>query len=122
MRPGVVVHALQVHLKQCPDLFIADQCKGKAAVGLPDALARKYPNTPTEWGWQDVFPSGRYAVDPRSGGERQHHFDEKLLQRAMQRVVQAARVVIHSPPICRRAATTSAPCRNCSATRTWQRR
>ena len=63
---------------------------GKGSVYLPDALARKYPNAPTEWGWQYVFPSGSYSIDPRSGVERRHHLDEKLLQRAMKRAVLAA--------------------------------
>jgi hypothetical protein len=42
-------------------------------------LARKYPQSPKEWGWQYVFPSGSYSIDPRSGRERRHHVDEKLL-------------------------------------------
>ena len=37
-----------------------------------------------------MFPSGSYSIDPRSGSERRHHLDEKLLQRAMKRAVLAA--------------------------------
>jgi site-specific recombinase XerD len=36
------------------------------------------------------FPSGSYSLDPRSGSERRHPIDEKLLQRAMKKAVQAA--------------------------------
>jgi len=90
MLPDSVVGALQDHLQQRRALFDDDRQKGKATVYMPDALARKYPNAPTEWGWQYIFPSGSYSADPRSGAERRHHLDEKLLQRAMKRAVQAS--------------------------------
>jgi integron integrase len=90
MLPQSLVSALQSHLQQRRALFDDDIRAGKAAVYLPHALAQKYPSAPTEWGWQYVFPSGSYSIDPRSGAERRHHLDEKLLQRAMKRAVQAA--------------------------------
>ncbi|RLC28533.1 integron integrase, partial [Candidatus Woesebacteria bacterium] len=31
---------------------------GFGSVYLPNALARKYPNTERQWGWQYVFPLG----------------------------------------------------------------
>lgn len=36
-----------------------------------------------------MFASVNYLRDPRSGVVRRHHHDEKLLQRAMKRAVQA---------------------------------
>ena len=90
MLPQSLVTDLQSHLKHRRALFDDDMGAGKAAVYLPHALAQKYPNAPTEWGWQYVFPSGSYSIDPRSGAERRHHLDEKLLQRAMKRAVQAS--------------------------------
>lgn len=90
MLPQSLVVPLQTHLQQRRALFGDDHQAGKGSVYLPDALARKYPNASTEWGWQYVFPSGSYSVDPRSGEERRHHLDEKLLQRAMKKAVQAA--------------------------------
>jgi len=77
-------------LQQRQTVFEDDKRNGKADVYLPDALARKYPNAASEWAWQYIFPSGSYSIDPRSGAERRHHLDEKLLQRAMKRAVQAA--------------------------------
>lgn len=65
---------------------------------LPDALAKKYPNAATEWGWQYVFCSGSHSVDPRSGAVRRHHIDEKLLQRAMKKAVAAARLAKPATP------------------------
>jgi integron integrase len=90
MLPESVKADLQAHLVKRRELFEQDKRAGKAAVYLSDALAKKYPNAPTEWGWQYAFPSGSYSVDPRSGAERRHHLDEKLLQRAMKRAVQAS--------------------------------
>ena len=90
MLPDSVVGTLQDHLQQRRALFDDERRMGKAEVYMPDALARKYPNSPIEWGWQYNFPSGSYSVDPRSGAERRHHLDEKLLQRAMKRGVQAS--------------------------------
>ncbi len=98
MLPDSVVSALRAHLQQRRALFDDDIRVGKAGVYLPDALARKYPNSPTEWGWQYVFPSGGYSVDPRSGAGRRHHLDEKLLQRAMKRAVQASGLVKPATP------------------------
>jgi integron integrase len=76
MLPTSVVEDLQAHLAKRRGLFEDDKRQGKAAVYLPDALAKKYPNAPTEWGWQYVFPSGSFSVDPRSGAQRRHHLDE----------------------------------------------
>jgi len=95
MLPQSVVADLQAHLIKRRALFEQDKLAGKATVYLPDALAKKYPNAPTEWGWQYLFVSGSYSIDPRhaeegGGEERRHHLDEKLLQRAMKRAVTAA--------------------------------
>lgn len=89
MLPESLVMPLQAHLRVRRQIHEEDIRQGMAAVYLPDALERKYPNAATEWGWQYVFVAGRYSVDPRSGVERRHHIDEKLLQRAMKQAVLA---------------------------------
>lgn len=98
MLPGAVVTELQAHLLRRHTLFEADKRIGKVSVYLPDALAVKYPNAPAEWGWQYVFASGSFSIDPRSGVERRHHIDEKLLQRAMKKAVQATGIVKPATP------------------------
>jgi integron integrase len=98
MLPALVVVPLKLHLQQRQALFEDDKRNGKAEVYLPDALTRKYPNAATDWGWQYIFPSGSYSIDPRSGIERRHHLDEKLLQRAMKRAVQAAGITKPATP------------------------
>lgn len=98
MLPSSVVAGLQAHLEQRRALFEEDKRIGKTDVFLPDALARKYPNAATEWCWQYIFSSGSYSVDPRSGVERRHHIDEKLLQRAMKKAVLAAGITKPATP------------------------
>lgn len=90
MLPQSLIPALQEHMQRRRLLFEDDLAKGMAAVYLPDALERKYPNAATEWGWQYIFVAGSYSVDPRSGAQRRHHMDEKLLQRAMKKAVLAS--------------------------------
>ena len=98
MLPQTLADSLQAHLRQRRGLFEDDLRAGKAAVYLPDALARKYPSAATEWAWQYVFPSGSHSVAPRSGGVRRHHLDEKLLQRAMRTAVLAAGIAKAATP------------------------
>ena len=98
MLPASVVSGLRTHLEQWRMVFEDDKRIGKADVFLPDALAKKYPNAATEWCWQYVFPSGSYSVDPRSGAERRHHVDEKLLQRAMKKAVQVSGIAKPATP------------------------
>jgi len=98
MLPDVLILPLQEHLAKRRLLYEDDMAQGMAEVFLPDALERKYPNAATDWTWQYVFSSGSYSVDPRSGRERRHHIDEKLLQRAMKRAVAASGVVKLATP------------------------
>ncbi len=92
MLPSIIAPMLQTHLQHRKALFEDDKRFGKAEVYLPDALAKKYPSAATEWMWQYIFCAGSFSTDPRSGRERRHHVDEKLLQRAMKKSVLAAQV------------------------------
>lgn len=98
MLPRKLAAPLQEHLVWRRRLFEDDLAKGRGTVYLPDALERKYVNAATEWGWQYVFVAGSYSTDPRSGAERRHHIDEKLLQRAMKKAVQAAGIAKLATP------------------------
>jgi len=88
--PQRLVEPLQQHLTTVKGLHQADLEQGYGAVFLPHALARKYPQAPTEWGWQYVFPSARLSVDPRSGVVRRHHVHENGLQKAVKHAAQDA--------------------------------
>ena len=72
-----------------------DLDQGFGLVYLPHALARKYPSAPKELAWQYVFQAKRRSVDPRDGGEKRHHIDEKVLQRAVRMAAQ--RCGFHKP-------------------------
>ena len=57
---------------------------------MPKALARKYPNAATEWGWQYVFPSVRRSEDPRSGDIKRPRSSPSAVQKAVKRAVEEA--------------------------------
>ena len=55
MLPDSVVPVLQSHFQRRRALFDDDSQAGKSAVYMPDALSRKYPNSPTEWAGSIFF-------------------------------------------------------------------
>ena len=59
MLPESVVEPMKAHLARCKTLHERDLAGGHGDVELPDALARKYPRAPYEWGWKFVFPSAK---------------------------------------------------------------
>ena len=82
-----------------------DLADGFGSVYLPDAIARKFPGSEREWGWQYVFPGEHRSHDPRGKElrrrpgsaapvltptgqpERRHHLHETVIQRALRRAV-----------------------------------
>ena len=98
MLPQILLEPLQQHLARVRKLHKDDLAQGCGKVYLPNALAKKYPNAATEWGWQYVFPARGFSTDPRSGEVRRHHVDEKLIQRAMKRAVQQVGIVKLATP------------------------
>lgn len=95
MLPQSLRDGLQAQLARARVLWANDRAQGSAGVELPQALARKYPRAPLEWGWFWVFPAPRPSRDPRSGSVRRHHAHELALQRAIKHAVAAAG--IHKP-------------------------
>ena len=93
--PEAVLEPLHAHLTRRRELFDADREGGPSFVYLPAALGRKYPNAGAEWHWQYVFVARSYSIDPRSGHERRHHLDEKMIQRRLK--AAAARAGIAKP-------------------------
>ncbi|MBU1716005.1 MAG: integron integrase [Proteobacteria bacterium] len=79
---------LREHLQRVKELHDVDLKNGHGEVYLPTALARKYPNALTAWGWQYVFPSANLSVDPRGGKVRRHHINDTTLQKAVKRAVR----------------------------------
>ncbi len=98
MLPESAIEPLKRHLADVKARHTKDLAEGFGEVYLPFALAKKYPNAGREWGWQYVFPSAKFSVDPRSGVTRRHHVDEKGIQRAMKQAVRDAKIVKPATP------------------------
>jgi site-specific recombinase XerD len=75
--------------------LMRDLVDGCGDVELPDAIARKYPRAPYEWGWKFVFPSHKRSVDPRTGVIRRHHVYENYLIRGVKQAARAAGITKH---------------------------
>lgn len=90
--PDSLVAPLKEHLVGVRQCFEQDRIQGVAGVYLPYALAKKYPNADTSWGWQWVFPAATLSKDPVSGVIRRHHVHETAVQRAMKQAVQLSGV------------------------------
>ena len=83
MLPLAAREALTKHLEDVRRMHERDLAKGLGGVVLPFALDRKFPNAPTEWRWQFVFPAGRLCRDPRFGPPSRYHLHESVVQKAM---------------------------------------
>jgi integron integrase len=88
--PATRIPFLQHHLARVKTLHQQDLAQGHGAVYLPHALARKYRQAATDWGWQYVFPARSVAVDPRSSVTRRPHVDPRVIKKAMKVAVRRA--------------------------------
>jgi integron integrase len=95
MLPESVIESLQEHLRRVRGLHDADLVNGYGEVELPDAIGRKYPRAPYEWGWKFVFPSHTLSTDPAMGVVRRHHVYENYVIRGVKEAVRAARITKH---------------------------
>lgn len=95
MLPDSIKAPLLDHLREAKRVHEADLAAGWGHVLLPDALDRKYPNAPTEWGRQWVFPQEGRWRNRRSGEEGPHHAHETLVQRAVRQAVREAGIAKH---------------------------
>jgi integron integrase len=93
--PETAAPTLQVHLNAVRTAHARAMQRGYGGVDLPEALDKKYPRAPTDWGWQYVFPAARPSRDPRSGTIRRHHLHETSVQRAIR--MAARRIGILKP-------------------------
>ena len=83
MLPESLKKPLGDHLKNVKSMHDKDLADGWGRVLLPGALDRKYPNAPSEWRWQWVFPQENRWVNTKTGEESRHHIDESLIQKAV---------------------------------------
>jgi integron integrase len=88
--PTSIVDPLRAHLAKLHIRFEQQRRAGEPGASLPVALARKFPNSSLQWGWQYVFPAHSLCQDVYSGQPIRHHMHEKAMQRAVQLAVQKA--------------------------------
>jgi integron integrase len=88
--PEKLTDPLKMHLAKVREIHERDLAEGFGEVYLPFALERRFPNAPSEWRWQYVFPAATRAVDPRSdsGKVRRHHVDQSVINKAIKRAVK----------------------------------
>jgi integron integrase len=120
--PASIEVPLREHLAKLHARFQRQRRLGEPGVWLPTAVARKYPNAATQWGWQWVFPANSLCLDAYSGLPTRHHRHQKTLQRAVQAAVRKAGILqpasvtpsgIVLRRTCSRPGRIFAPCRNC---------
>jgi len=90
MFPEEVKPELHNHLAHVKKIHEKDLREGYGSVYLPFALERKYKNAEKEWGWQYVFPSKTFSVDPRSGKKRRHHIHLASLNQNIRNAARTA--------------------------------
>jgi integron integrase len=100
------ITVLPIHVRQrvieqierCRRRHARDLAMGGAEVFLPDALARKYPNESTKFGWQWLFPSPRCRRDPRTGKLWRHHVSDDFLSKCFAKALLATGCVKNAVP------------------------
>ena len=96
LRGPIIEQIAQVKL-----IHDADLADGFGAVDLPDALAKKYPAWPKEFGMQYFFPAqSRWVAE--DGRQGRHHIDATAVQRAFQTARKQAGIVKPATPHCLR--------------------
>jgi integron integrase len=91
--PAAAKDALRAHLTEVRRIHDADVARGFGRVVLPFAVERKFPNAPTEWKWQFVFPAARICRNPRFGPPSRYHLHESVVQKAVARAARAAGLI-----------------------------
>src|SRR4030042_2269841 len=90
MIPEKIKEELSKHVASVKEVHDQDVKMGYGEVSLPDALEKKYPGAPKEWGWQWMFPAEKLSVDPRTGKVRRWHIHPSAIQRAVKDAVMKA--------------------------------
>jgi integron integrase len=96
MLPTAARGPLADQLERVRVLHGRDVEAGGGRVELPGALERKSPAWAAAFGWQWVFPARRRYVDAATSEPRRHHLHETVVQRAVQRAVQASGLTKHA--------------------------
>ena len=93
MLPAPLLEPMRRQIAHAREVHERDLAAGYGTVELPDALARKYPRAPYEFGWKFVFPSHQLSRDPLRGAIRRHHLYENYVTRGVKQAARAAGIV-----------------------------
>jgi len=96
--PDSIIEDLQNHLLVVKAIHEKDLKEGCGETSLSYALARKYKTASREWLWQYVFPASVRSLDPVSKKEKRHHLDPGVLQKAIKKAAQQAKINKHVTP------------------------
>ncbi len=88
MLPATLRKPLQNHQQKVRAIHEKDLRDGWGRVQMPDALDRKYPNAPTDWRWQWVFPQENRWKNDKTGEQGRHHVHESIVQKAVTQAVR----------------------------------
>ncbi|MFH2132903.1 MAG: integron integrase [bacterium] len=88
--PVQLIDSLKKQIERVRILHEQDLIHGFGAVYLPTALEKKWKNAADEFSWQDLFPSEKISIDPRSGLKRRHHLSRDYLQASVKKTVKKA--------------------------------
>lgn len=90
--PDAVTEDLQSHLLIVKAIHEKDLRDGFGETSLPYAIEKKYRSASKEWLWQYVFPASIRSIDPVSKREKRHHLDPGVLQKAIRKAAQQAKI------------------------------
>ncbi len=90
--PDSLKAPLHDHLKKVRAVHEKDLADGWGRVKMPNALDRKYPNAPTEWRWQWVFPQEKRWRNVRTKEQGRQHTDASLIQKAVRDAVAKTKI------------------------------
>lgn len=96
MLPAIVRAPLLEHLGSVRAVHRADLALGLGRAAMPFALARKYRNADTEWGWQLAFPASSYYADSKTGIRHRHHLHESVVQKAVRAALIESGIAKHA--------------------------
>ncbi|MFZ4682853.1 MAG: integron integrase [Terrimicrobiaceae bacterium] len=88
--PQKCVPALKAQIEEARGRWEKDRALGVEGVFLPEALAAKYVNAATEWGWFWLFPADGLSEDPWTGKIRRHHVGANGVQQLVKRAALRA--------------------------------
>ena len=97
MLPASLRSSLVARMGEVERVDRADLEAGWGRVVLPTALDRKYPNAPSEWRWEWVFPQANRWVNRVTREEGRHQVDASLVQKAVRAAVVAAGLTKRAP-------------------------